>query len=218
MSTSTPDDNQPVLVKNLSAETLSYQYDRKIYSFAPGAESIVPLVACRLWFGNPYSRDFGKLKHQRARTNEKNRLSTRLGVYSNPWTVTKPTTVYDHRLRDPVEYEYEQRGDLFFHPNIPHVVVRSLEGEVLPVLVSHPDVTEGLDIAPTSGTETLEDAIARMERQMHAMKLEFAQRVSAPPASHDASLPNDDTPRLGSPEPRDETPRPTRKPRVDGPK
>jgi hypothetical protein len=162
-----------VQVTNLGSRPLKYQYASRPYLLPPGKATGVPYYAAQTWFGDPTAVD---TEDNRARSAEVDRMGVLYALGGTNWTTEEPFTHVDP-TNEKVTFEYVERDGVYWHPNLPWVEVKTLEGEVLPVVVVDP---AGDDVTPAEASSKSEakataDAIATLQSQLHSLQLQLAR-------------------------------------------
>jgi len=133
---------QILRLKNVGTDRFSDMYDNQKYTIEPSGETLAPYEAVCLWLGDPESRDYDA--RRRDRTDEYERLSTRLGVY------------HDQHL---------------FEAARPKLEVWTLDGQRITTVTEDPTGSGmTINVSADSTTEAiLRDQLDSMKQQMDAI-------------------------------------------------
>ncbi len=134
--------NDVCRLKNAGSEPWLARYANQQYRIQPGGEGIAPFVAVCNWFGHPDAVDISP--RDRYRTNERDRLRIKYGVYDD---------------------------DSKWEAQTPSIEVFTLDGERIITVLDDPD---GVNLSPSTSTlaekAMLEQQMAEMQKQMKAMQ------------------------------------------------
>lgn len=155
---------QILRLKNVGTERFSDMYDNQKYVIEPGGESLAPYEAICLWLGDPEFRDLDA--RRRNRTDEYERLCTRLGVY------------HDQHL---------------FESARPKLEAWTLDGQRI-TTVSEDPTGSGMTINVSSDSTTeaiLRDQLDSMKQQMDAITVALESAPNSQKLVLDAVSPQD---------------------------
>lgn len=155
---------QILRLKNVGTDRFSDMYDNQKYSIEPGGETLAPYEAVCLWLGDPESRDYDA--RRRERTDEYERLSTRLGVY------------HDQHL---------------FEAARPKLEVWTLDGQRITTVTEDPTGSGmTINVSADSTTEAiLRDQLDSMKQQMDAITTALESSPESQKLVLDAVSPED---------------------------
>lgn len=176
-----PDDfNETTLVRvtNLGDRPLKRKYANRPYILNPGVAAAIPYHAAVSWFGDPFAAD---KEDERERTEERERISTLYGVYSDPWTSDIPFTLEAPLDERGLKWEYVERADgQYWHPNLPNVEITDLDGNTLPFVAVDPegDVVTEAAVATVSEQKALHDQVQWLQQQLRNLQLEQARKTA----------------------------------------
>lgn len=155
---------QILRLKNVGTDRFSDMYGNQPYSIEPGGETLAPYEAVCLWLGDPESRDYDA--RRRERTDEYERLCTRLGVY------------HDQHL---------------FEAARPKLEVWTLDGGRVTTVSEDPTGSGmSINVSADSTTEAiLRDQLDSMKQQMDAITTALESAPEAQQVVLDAVSPSD---------------------------
>jgi hypothetical protein len=155
---------QILRLKNVGTDRFSDMYDNQKYTIEPGGETLAPYEAVCLWLGDPEFRDLDA--RRRNRTDEYERLCTRLGVY------------HDQHL---------------FESARPKLEAWTLDGQRITTVSEDPTGSGmSINLAADSTTEAiLRDQLDSMKQQMDAITVALESAPDSQKLVLDAVSPHD---------------------------
>lgn len=154
-------------VTNENTKPFKGKYERQVYVIDPGQTVTVPFSAAILWFGDPRSIDTVQLLR-----NEYGKVTNMLP--SRPDEIKRLRFKHGGNLTgdESTFEETDDNGRTFLMPHLPVVSVRTLDGDVITMVVSDPEGNNPLGAEPkpaSNQSAELLEIVRKQERQINLL-------------------------------------------------